>query len=154
MTIADPKAPRSRPTPLGRRTTRTNAEAAGWAFMRLSGVVMVVLVLVHLVNNLVVPENGVRSIDFAFVAGRWASPFWQLWDLLLLWVAMMHGANGLRLIINDYGTKHSTRMWLKLLVGVAFLVMVGLGTMVIFTFDPCPIVDGALLDGAPSFCTP
>ena len=26
-------------------------------------------------------RRRVPSIDFAFVAGRWASPFWQIWDL-------------------------------------------------------------------------
>ncbi|MCL2091986.1 MAG: succinate dehydrogenase [Micrococcales bacterium] len=152
--IADPKAPRTRQTGPGRRVTRTNAEAVGWVFMRVSGVVLVALVLGHLVANLVVPADGVRSIDFAFVAGKWSSLGWQLWDLLLLWLAMIHGANGVRTFINDYATKSTTRLWLKVLVGIAFAAVVVLGTLVIFTFDPCPMVDGALLDGAPGFCTP
>lgn len=151
--IADPKAPRTRPTGPGRRRTRTNFEAVGWVFMRLSGVVLVVLVLGHLIANLVVPENGVRSIDFAFVSGKWSSLGWQLWDLLLLWLAMLHGTNGLRTIINDYAEKNTTRLWLKVLVLVAAVAVVVLGTLVIFTFDPCPTVEGVLRDGVPSFCT-
>lgn len=152
--IADPKAPRTRQSGPSRRVTRTNFEAVGWVFMRVSGVVLVALVLGHLVSNLIVPEDGVRSINFAFVAGKWSSLGWQLWDLLLLWLAMIHGTNGVRTIINDYATKNATRLWLKILVGVAFTAVVVLGTLVIFTFDPCPMVDGALLDSAPSFCTP
>ncbi len=152
--IADPKAPRTRQSGPGRRVTRTNAEAAGWVFMRVSGVVLVALVMGHLVANLITPENGVRSIDFGFVAGKWANLGWQLWDLLLLWLAMIHGTNGVRTIINDYAKKNTTRLWLKILVGVAFTAVVVLGTLVIFTFDPCPMVDGTLLDSAPSFCTP
>ena len=72
--------------------------------MRLSGIVLVVLVLGHLLIQLVL-DGGVSKIGFAFVAGRWASPFWQVWDLLMLWLAMLHGANGLRTVINDYAER-------------------------------------------------
>ena len=76
--------------------------------MRLSGVVLVVLVLGHLFINLLL-GGGVHAIDFGFVAGNWAVPFWQVWDLLMLWLAMLHGTNGLRTIINDYAEKDGTR---------------------------------------------
>jgi succinate dehydrogenase / fumarate reductase membrane anchor subunit len=127
------EAPRSsrRGTP-----TRTNFELYGWLFMRLSGLLLVVLVLGHLLVNLVLGE-GVKQIDFSFVAGKWSSPVWQTWDLAMLWLAELHGVNGLRTVINDYAEKDSTRFWLKaLLLGSAILVLI-LGTLVIFTFDPC-----------------
>jgi succinate dehydrogenase / fumarate reductase membrane anchor subunit len=81
-------------------------------------------------------DGGVQRINFAFVAGRWSSPFWQMWDLLQLWLAMLHGANGLRVIINDYASKDRTRFWLKSALWVATVFTVLLGTLVIFTFDP------------------
>ena len=31
-----------------------------------------------------------------------ANPFWQVWDVLLLWLALIHGGNGMRTVINDY----------------------------------------------------
>ena len=31
----------------------------------------------------------------------------------MLWLAMLHGTNGVRTIINDYAEKDGTRMWLK-----------------------------------------
>jgi succinate dehydrogenase / fumarate reductase, membrane anchor subunit len=127
------EAPRSsrRGTP-----TRTNFELYGWLFMRLSGLLLVVLVLGHLLVNLVLGE-GVKQIDFSFVAGKWSSPVWQSWDLAMLWLAELHGVNGLRTVINDYAEKDTTRFWLKaLLLGSAILVLI-LGTLVIFTFDPC-----------------
>jgi len=131
--VIEPPRKRTTKTP---RSTRGNFEMAAWLFMRLSGVVLVVLVLGHLLIQLVL-DGGVSKIGFAFVAGRWASPFWQVWDLLMLWLAMLHGANGLRTVINDYAEKDSTRFWLKaLLLGSAILVLI-LGTLVIFTFDPC-----------------
>ena len=48
--------------------------------MRLSGVLLLVLVFGHLFVNLVTGQ-GIKGVDFAFVAGKWASPFWQVWDL-------------------------------------------------------------------------
>ncbi|KQT02439.1 succinate dehydrogenase, hydrophobic membrane anchor protein [Cellulomonas sp. Leaf395] len=149
-TIADPKAPRSpRPRP-SRLTTRGNTELYGWVFMRASGVILVVLIFGHLFVNLVAGE-GVSAIDFGFVAGKWASPFWQVWDLLMLWLAMIHGTNGVRTIINDYAERDGVRLALKASLYLAFVIVVVLGTLVIFTFDPCP--SGSPADLLPSFCT-
>jgi succinate dehydrogenase / fumarate reductase membrane anchor subunit len=139
--------PRSRPT---RKTTRGNSEMIGWIFMRASGVLLVLLIFGHLFVNLMVGE-GVSAIDFGFVAGKWSTPFWQVWDLLMLWLAMIHGTNGVRTIVNDYAERTGTRLVLKTLLYLAFAVTVVLGTLVIFTFDPCP--PGAPADLLPSFCT-
>jgi succinate dehydrogenase / fumarate reductase membrane anchor subunit len=126
------ESPRSKRSP---RSTRTNFELYGWLFMRLSGVLLVVLVLGHLLIQLVL-DGGVTRIGFAFVAGRWASPFWQSWDLIMLWLAELHGVNGLRTIINDYAERDQTRFWLKALLYTSALIVLFLGTLVIFTFDP------------------
>lgn len=117
------------------RTGRTNFELYAWLFMRLSGLLLVVLVLGHLFIMLVM-DGGVQKINFAFVAGRWSSPFWQTWDLLQLWLAQLHGTNGLRTVINDYAERDRTRVWLKMLLYTATLLVLSLGTLVIFTFDP------------------
>ena len=113
-----------------------NFELNSWLFMRGSGVLLLVLVTGHLWVNLMVGE-GVHALDFAFVAGKWANPFWQVWDLAMLWLAMLHGTNGLRTIINDYTVRAGTRFTLKSLLYFAAFVVMALGTLVIFTFDPC-----------------
>ncbi|MFF3751092.1 succinate dehydrogenase hydrophobic membrane anchor subunit [Streptomyces sp. NPDC002018] len=128
------EAPRKR-TGKTPKSTRGNFEMAAWLFMRLSGVVLVVLVIGHLIIQLVL-DGGVSKIGFAFVAGRWASPFWQVWDLLMLWLAMLHGGNGLRTVINDYAERATTRLWLKGLLYTATVFTILLGSLVIFTFDP------------------
>ena len=121
--------------PRSRNAQRTNFEMVSWLFMRVSGVVLVVLVLGHLlIMNIL--DGGVQRINFGFVAGRWASPFWQIWDLLQLWLAMLHGTNGLRTIIADYAAKPRTRFWLHTLLYVSAVFVVVCGTLVIFTFDP------------------
>ena len=112
-----------------------NSQMNAWLFMRGSGLLLVVLVIGHLFVNLGQGE-GIHQIDFAFVAGKWASPFWQVWDLAMLWLAMLHGANGLRTVINDYAERPNTRLWLKGLLYTATVFTILLGTLVIFTFDP------------------
>jgi succinate dehydrogenase / fumarate reductase membrane anchor subunit len=126
--IADPRrAKTSRST--------SNYERYSWIFMRISGLVLVFLVLGHLlIMNIL--DGGVQRINFGFVAGRWSSPFWQTWDLLQLWLAMLHGGNGMRTIISDYAEKPRTRFWLLTLLAVAIVFTLVLGTLVIFTFDP------------------
>lgn len=132
MSAPNIEAPRS----LSRRSAqRSNFELYSWLFMRISGLVLVFLVLGHLfIMNIL--DGGVQRINFAFVAGRWASPFWQVWDLTMLWLAMLHGTNGLRTIINDYAERDQTRIWLKMTLYVSAALIILLGTLVIFTFDP------------------
>ncbi|WEV27332.1 succinate dehydrogenase hydrophobic membrane anchor subunit [Streptomyces sp. 71268] len=130
--VIEPPRARTSKTP---KASRTNFELYGWLFMRLSGILLTVLVLGHLLIQLVI-DGGVSRLGFAFVAGRWASPFWQAWDLVMLWLAMLHGANGLRTIINDYAERDQTRFWLKTVLYCATVWTILLGTLVIFTFDP------------------
>lgn len=118
-----------------RRAGGGNFELYSWLFMRLSGLALIVLVLGHLFIMLML-DSGVHRINFAFVAGRWASPFWQIWDLSMLWLAQLHGANGLRTVIADYARKDSTRFWLNTLLAVSVVLITLTGTYVIFTFDP------------------
>ena len=135
-TIADPKAPRPPRAKPNRLTTRGNTELYGWVFMRASGVILLVLIFGHLFVNLVSGE-GVRQIDFAFVAGKLANPFWIVWDMLLLWLALIHGANGMRTLINDYA-HNRLRLVLLVLLAAVTITLLTLGTLVLTTFDPCP----------------
>jgi succinate dehydrogenase / fumarate reductase membrane anchor subunit len=59
-----------------------------------------------------------------------------MWDLMMLWLAELHGANGLRTVINDYARKDGTRFWLTMLLYASVILTVSLGSFVIFTFDP------------------
>ena len=127
LDIADPRSALTR--------SSGNFEKYSWIFMRVSGVFLVFLVLGHLLIMNVL-DGGVQRINFGFVAGRWSSPFWQVWDLLMLWLAMLHGTNGMRTVINDYAEKDSTRFWLRSLLYVACVFIIALGTLVVFTFDP------------------
>ncbi|MFM7014056.1 MAG: succinate dehydrogenase hydrophobic membrane anchor subunit [Actinomycetota bacterium] len=142
VVIETPNSPRSR--------KGANLEKYGWVYMRVSGALLIVLIFVHLIANLVVPDGGIKAIDFAFVAGKWASPFWQVWDLAMLWLALIHGTNGMRTIVNDYTDREGIRKTLVYSLWGVCTALVILGTLVIFTFDPCPA--GAAAELLPSFC--
>jgi succinate dehydrogenase / fumarate reductase, membrane anchor subunit len=151
-TIAAPRSGRIDPKFTRDKTKSGNFEMLAWLFMRLSGIVLVVLIFVHLFSNLMVGD-GINGLDFGFVAGKWADPFWQFWDLAMLWLAMLHGTNGVRTIINDYAERDGVRFWLKMVLYAATIVIVVLGTLVIFTFEPCLVgADGSLLEASPAFC--
>ncbi len=132
-----------------RRSKRFNFEKWGWIYMRASGVVLVVLIFGHLFVNLVA-GTGVQAIDFGFVGGKLSQPFWQVWDTLLLWLALIHGANGMRTIVNDYAGNQTVRRIFKGALVASTVLLLLLGTLVIYTFDPCPA--GSPADLLPSFC--
>ena len=86
--------------PPDRPAGRRSAEAWSWAFMRLSGLALVFLALVHFAITHVI--NDVVETDYDFVAERWHNPAWRLFDWALLVLALAHGVNGLRWIVDDY----------------------------------------------------
>ncbi|HAQ59312.1 MAG TPA: succinate dehydrogenase [Microbacterium sp.] len=130
-TLAAPRSPYTRPPRRG-----INLEKWGWVYMRVSGAILVVLIFGHLFVNLMVGE-GIHGIDFGFVAGKLADPFWQWWDVVMLWLALIHGGNGMRTIVNDYVTHPAMRRVLVWAIGLSAAFLIVLGTLVVFTFDPC-----------------
>ena len=131
------------------RAKAQNWEKWGWIYMRASGVLLVVLIFGHLFFNLMLGD-GIKAIDFGFVGGKLADPFWRVWDVLMLWLALIHGANGMRTIVNDYASKPATAKILKGALFAATAVLILLGTLVVFTFNPCPEVSDPTL--VASFC--
>lgn len=111
-----------------------NFEKNAWLFMRFSGLALIILTIGHMFIMLAW-DNGVQRIDASFVAARWRQPFWQVWDLTMLWLAQLHGGNGVRTIIADYARKDSTRFWLNVLLAVSMILVLTLGTYALLTFD-------------------
>ncbi|MFM2024817.1 MAG: hypothetical protein RLZZ56_830 [Actinomycetota bacterium] len=141
VTIETPRSPRNRKS--------ANREKLAWLFMRASGVVLIVLIFGHLFINLFTGD-GIKAIDFAFVAGKWANPFWQVWDTLMLWLALIHGTNGMRTLVNDYSEREGIRKFLNVSLWTVCILLIILGTLVTTTFDPCP--DTSVVDALPQFC--
>jgi succinate dehydrogenase / fumarate reductase membrane anchor subunit len=123
------------------RAARPLPEASGrerfwWYFMRLSGLALVLLALGHMfIMHVLVGLTG-GEINFAFVQSRWGSPFWRIYDFLLLLLAFIHGANGTRVVIGDYVANRTAR---SLLIGILLTVSgiwLVLGMAIILFFDP------------------
>ena len=107
-------------------------ELWSWFFMRISGLLLVFLVLGHLYIMHIL--NSVEIIDYDFVARRWANIGWRAYDWVMLVLALFHGANGIRVIVDDYAHRPGWRtFWLSLLYVVSFVLLV-LGTVVLVTF--------------------
>lgn len=103
--------------------------------MRISGVLLVFLALIHLYIMHIV-DSGVERVNFAFVSQRWDSVGWKTFDWLLLVLALIHGANGLRIVIEDYVHSPGKRAAIKGTMYAVTGILVVMGTAVIVTFDP------------------
>jgi succinate dehydrogenase membrane anchor subunit len=116
----------------------SSTEIWWWFFMRVSGVVLLFLVLIHLyIMHLV--GSGVERVGFDFVAARWDNVGWKTFDWLLLVLALLHGVNGIRIVTDDYVESPALRTTVKAcLYSVAALLMV-MGTAVVVTFDPAGV---------------
>ncbi len=123
------------------RAARPRPEASGrerfwWYFMRLSGLALVFLALGHMFIMHVLVELTGGEIDFAFVQSRWGTPFWRIYDLLLLVLAFIHGANGARIVIGDYVAHRTLRGLLTGILIAISAIWLLLGIAVIAFFDP------------------
>ena len=121
----DPRlAERIKPRTLAdaRQAYTSNSELFWWVFMRVSGLLMVLLVFAHLVmNNILI---NVADVDFNYVTQRLSTPWLKLFNTALLVLGMLHGANGLRYSIEDYNRKAGRRfVWKLVLWGLTILIM-------------------------------
>lgn len=117
--------------------TDSSFELFAWFFMRVSGVLLLLLALGHLVIMHLL--NSIDNINYEFVANRWAGTwgiFWRSYDGLMLFLALLHGLNGLRTILDDFLRPGGWRVfWMSLLYTVGFVFLV-VGTFTILTFRP------------------
>jgi succinate dehydrogenase / fumarate reductase membrane anchor subunit len=124
-----------RPQAFSAERRPSSFEIWSWFFMRISGILLLFLVLIHLyIMHLV--DGGVERVNFDFVAARWANVGWKSFDWLLLFLALLHGANGLRIVIDDYVGAPGLRTTLKGSLYATTVVLMIMGTAVIVTFDP------------------
>lgn len=112
-------------------------ELWAWYFMRISGLILVFLALGHLFITHVL--NNVETINYYFVATRWADPktgvLWRLWDLTMINLAMFHGFNGLRQVLDEYVGRPGRKVLVHTLIWTAMFALMGLGTYSILMFQ-------------------
>jgi succinate dehydrogenase cytochrome b556 subunit len=117
----------------GYNVTIPGADRVVWYFLRISGVLLILLAGGHLfiTHYLNVPSET----TFDFVAPRWANPLWRTFDWLLLMAALWHGLLGLRYAITDLIRSAGWRVFVMALVWVTGFIFTAIGTITIFTFN-------------------
>src|SRR5438477_11362203 len=121
-------------TGYGSRPAGGGFETFSWYFFRVSAVALIFLVIIHLLLNHVTTD--VSGTSYQLVSIRYSNPFWRLYDWLLLTLALLHGMNGLRIVIDDYVRCRGWRLTLQSAVGILTLVFFLLGTITLITFHP------------------
>lgn len=109
------------------------SERTFWYFLRISGLVLMVFVLMHLF--LTHYANVPSETDFNYVAARWSNPLWRTFSIILLLSAVWHGIVGMRMVLTDV---IKSNLWRQVayainwFVGIAFTV---LGLVNVVAFD-------------------
>lgn len=124
-----------RPTAFTADRRPSSAEVWWWFFMRISGLILLFLVLIHLYIMHIIGA-GVERVSWAFVAARWGHVGWKTFDWIMLFLALLHGANGVRIVIDDYVRSNGWRTACKALLYTTSGILLIMGTAVVVTFDP------------------
>ncbi|MFQ5614310.1 MAG: succinate dehydrogenase [Anaerolineae bacterium] len=112
-------------------------ELYSWFFMRISGTILLVIAVFHLLYMHFVVN--VAEIEYNVIVDRWigpAGPFWRSFDAMLLAFGFTHGTNGVRFVIEDYIHHDGWRATLKTLLYLVYGIVAFLGAYIILTFNP------------------
>ena len=125
-----------------------NLEYLMWVFTRLSGLVLILLVVTGISTGLLM---GARTqmdmgtlIRWAFFPNSnhvldseipdlylWANGFWQIMQILVVIFAATHGFNGLRVVLEDYSSPGFWQTFLRFLVFLLWIFSSLVGIYVI-----------------------
>lgn len=111
--------------------TANRFEIIAWQFMRISGLLLVVLVFLHLyIMHL---ERDIVEVTGEFVIERFiASPIWIAVDFSMLFLAWLHGLNGVRLVLTDYMKRGAPRRVVLYAIGAFGVFWLIAGGLVLF----------------------
>ena len=110
----------------------TGFETFSWYFFRITGLLLIFLVIIHLLVMHV--RTDVSQTSYQFVADRYNNPFWRVYDLMLLTLALLHGMNGLRVMVDDYVRARGWRLAWQSFLGAITVVFWLMGTLTIVSF--------------------
>ncbi len=111
-----------------------NLERIAWLFTRISAIVLLVMAVFHLLYMHI--ALGMDAISFQLIAWRWQFPGWRLFDLCLLVFGWLHGANGMRIVIDDYVHSPAGRIVARALLSIITATLIVLGAFVVLAFKP------------------
>ena len=122
-----------------------------WIFTRISGFALILLAFIGLASAFAMGARTevdlptllrwtffpnsyhVVNSNIPDVTLGWANAFWQVIQILLLFFAVTHGFNGLRVVIEDYLGKSYWRPFLRGLVFLLWMFMLIVAVFVVIT---------------------
>ncbi len=117
-----------------RTTGSKSAGSLPWFIQRVSGIVLVILLILHFALMHYPLPGDSDGYKIENVINRLDSPYWKAFDIFFLVFAIYHGMNGLWQVLQDYKMKQGFRLVLYgaiFSVGIFFLT---LGTITIINF--------------------
>ena len=120
---------------------RSNFERRAFLFMRLSGVMLILLAVGHMLLQHVFRD--VHNLTLQVVQDVWRSWGWRAYDLLLLIFAITHGLNGFRQILEDYIHKPRTVKIVNRVLLVVVILTIIWSAVAIFSFNPEAVMAAA-----------
>jgi succinate dehydrogenase / fumarate reductase membrane anchor subunit len=120
-----------------------------WIFTRISGIILIILAIVGISAAFIMGArtqmdvgtlmrwtffpnpNHVISSDIPDVTLGWATAYWQIMQMLVIFFAGTHGINGIRMVIEDYIGASWLRIFLRGLLFLIWLFMLILAVYVI-----------------------
>jgi succinate dehydrogenase / fumarate reductase membrane anchor subunit len=107
--------------------------AFAWLFQRISGAVLLVLMIVHFMLIHFVTASG-AAVSYKDVAQRLSSSTIRFLELIFLSLLIYHGSNGVWMIVQDY-VRHN--LWRILIFSVLLifglsLFLIGSNTLIAF----------------------
>ena len=111
---------------------QSNFERYAFLFMRLSGILLLLLAVGHMLLQHVLRD--VHNLTLQTVQEIWRSWGWRAYDLFLLFFAILHGFNGLRQVLEDYIHKPSTVKTVGRVLWVIVILTILWSAVAIFSF--------------------
>jgi len=113
--------------------------ALGWFFQRLTGIVLVPILLIHLLTMHRYHEHG---LAWESVTRLMSNPYWKVLEIVFLTLALYHGLNGLYAIFQDYVHHSGWRLLLFSLACLAGLTLLAFGVVTVLSIQ-APELAGA-----------
>ena len=111
-----------------------NFERYAFLFMRMSGLILLILAVGHMMIQHVLNSSG--NLTLIFVAEQWNSWGWKAYDIFLLLFAIPHGLNGLRNVLEDYIHNPGLMKTINIILAIFVVATVIWAAIGISLFDP------------------
>jgi len=115
-------------------TPKKNLERYAFLFMRLSGIMLLLLAVGHMLLQHVFRD--VHDLTWGTVAQIWRSWGWRAYDILLLAFAATHGFNGLKTVLADYIHDERKMRLIGNILTVILVITIIWSAIAIFSFQP------------------